>query len=132
MNASSSALALVGRILLSAIFVMSGYGKIGKFADTAAAIASKGLPAPEVVAVLTIGVELGGGLLLLIGWKARWAAFALAVFTLLAGFLFHNYWTMTGAAAAGNYINFMKNLAIAGGMLMVVAYGPGRYAIGRR
>jgi putative oxidoreductase len=132
MNASSSALALIARLGLSAIFILSGFGKISKFTETAASIGGKGLPAPEVFAVLTICVELGGGLLLLFGWKARWAAFALMVFTLLAAFLFHNYWTMSGSAAAGNYINFMKNLAIAGGMLMVVAHGPGRYSIDRR
>jgi putative oxidoreductase len=132
MNAASSGLALIGRILLSAIFVQSGWGKIAGFTRTATAIASKGLPAPEVMAALTICVELGAGLLLVFGWKARWAALALAVFSLLAAFLFHNYWTMSEPQAAANHINFMKNVAIAGGMLMVMAFGPGRYSIDRR
>jgi len=132
MNAASSGLALIARILLAAIFVQSGWGKISGFTRTATAIASKGLPAPEVMAALTICVELGAGLLLVFGWKARWAAFALAVFSLLAAFFFHNYWTMSEPQAAANHINFMKNVAIAGGMLMVMAFGPGRYSIDRR
>lgn len=131
MNASSSGLALVGRVLLSVIFLISGWGKIAKFAGTAAYIASKGLPAAEVLAVLTICVELGGGIMLLLGWKARWAALALAIFTGLAAVLFHNFWTMSGPEAMSNQIQFLKNLSIMGGMLMVVAFGPGRYSADR-
>ncbi len=124
--------ALVGRILLAAIFVSSGFQKIGGFEGTAGYIASKGLSVPQVLAALTILVELGGGILLVIGWKARWAALAIAVFTLLAAFLFHNYWTMTGDQAMQDRIGFWKNLSIAGGMLMVFAFGRGRYSVDKR
>src|SRR5688500_4196378 len=85
--------ALVGRLLLAAIFVMSGFSKIGGFEGTAGYIAGKGLPIPQVLAALTIAIELGGGILLVLGWKSRWAALAIAVFTLLAALIFHNYWT---------------------------------------
>jgi putative oxidoreductase len=121
--------ALVGRILLAAIFVMSGVSKIGGFEGTVGEIASKGLPMPQMVAALTILIELGGGILLVLGWKARWAALAIAVFTVLAAFLYHNYWAMTGDEVMPNQINFWKNLSIAGGMLMVLAFGPGRYSV---
>ena len=123
--------ALVGRILLAALFIISGFGKIGGFEGTAGYIASKGLPMPQVLATLTILVELGGGILLAIGWKARWAALAIAVFTLLAAFLFHNFWTVSGPERMGEFNNFWKNISIVGGMLMAVAFGPGRYSVDR-
>ena len=123
--------ALVGRILLAAIFIISGFGKIGGFEGTAGYIASKGLPMPQVLATLTILIELGGGILLAVGWKARWAALAIALFTLLAAVLFHNYWTVTGPARMGEFNSFWKNIAIVGGMLLVVAFGPGRLSIDR-
>jgi putative oxidoreductase len=129
MNKQYDGMAVLGRVLLSLIFVISGAKKIATFAGTAGYIASKGLPAAEILAALTICVELGGGLLLLIGLKARWAALALAVFTVLASVLFHNFWAMTGPEAMNNQIHFMKNIAIVGGMLMVVAFGPGRFSI---
>ena len=129
MNKPLDGLALLGRVLLSVIFVISGEHKIADFSSTAGYIASKGLPAAQALAALTIAVELGGGLLLLLGWKARWAALAIAVFTVLAALFFHNFWTMSGPEAMNNQIHFMKNLAITGGMLMVAAFGPGRFSI---
>ena len=118
-----------GRILLALIFIMAGFNKIGGFAGTAGYIASKGLPMSEVVTVLTIIVEVGGGILLVVGWNARWAAAALAIFTLLAAFIFHAPWAATAAMAQAETINFMKNLAIAGGLLQVVAFGPGPFSM---
>jgi len=123
--------ALVGRLLLAALFIISGFGKIGGFEGTAGYIASKGLPMPQVLAALMILVELGGGILLAVGFKARWAALAIAVFTLLAAVLFHNFWTVDGPARMGEFNNFWKNISIVGGMLMVVAFGPGRLSIDR-
>ncbi len=125
--------ALIARVLLVAIFLQSGYGKIGGFAGTASYIAAHGLPLPELGAVIAIAVELGAGLLVLIGWKARWAGLIVAIFTVVAGIFFHAYWADADAAARmGNYINFWKNISIAGGFLMVFAFGPGRYSVERR
>lgn len=121
--------ALVGRILLAVIFIISGIGKITGFDGTVGYIASKGLPMAQLVAIGTIVVEVGGGIMLAIGYKARWAALALAVFTLLAAFIFHNFWAVEAAQKMGQQINFLKNLAIAGGMLMVFAFGPGRMSV---
>ncbi len=124
--------ALVGRLLLAAIFITSGFGKITGFEGTVGYIASKGLPLPQVAAIIAIVAELGGGILLAIGYKARWAALVLAVFTLAAGFLFHDYWAVDAAQKMGQQINFWKNIAMTGGFLMAYAFGPGRYSLDRK
>lgn len=128
----SDALSLTGRVLLALLFLLSGFDKIGAFAGTAGYIASKGLPMSQVVAGATIVFEVLGGLLLAIGFKARWVAAAFAAFTLLAAFIFHPYWSMPEAQQALQKIMFLKNLAIAGGMLLLVAYGPGRWSVDKR
>jgi putative oxidoreductase len=126
-------LSLIARVLLAAIFIKSGYGKIGGFEGTVGYIASKGLPLPQVVAALTILIELGAGLALLFGWLTRWAALALAVFTLLAAFIFHAYWAVPAEQMQMQDIQFFKNLAIAGGMFALAAFGAGAFSIdGRR
>jgi putative oxidoreductase len=129
MKNQSDALALVGRILLGSIFVLSGFQKLTGFSAVAAGIAGKGLPMPEVLAVLTVIIELGAGLLLVVGWKARWAAFLLFLFIIPVSLVYHNFWTMEGAQAAMNKIQFLKNVSIMGGMLVVTAFGPGRYSV---
>ena len=126
---TQAAAALVGRILLASIFITSGFGKITGFEGTVGYIASKGLPLPQVGAIIAILVELGGGLMLAIGFKARWAALAIAIFTLAAGILFHNYWAVEAAEKMGQEINFWKNVAITGGALAFFAFGPGRYSV---
>lgn len=131
MNASKDVAALVGRVLLALMFVLAGYGKIGGFEGVASAIASKGLPLPPVAVGIALIVELVGGLMLAIGWKARWAALAIAVFTLFASILFHDFWNMADQAATTNQLMFLKNVGVIGGMLMVWAFGPGRYSVDR-
>ena len=126
---TQAAAALVGRILLAVIFIISGFGKITGFDGTVGYIAAKGLPMAQLVAIATIVVELGGGIMLAIGFKARWAALALAVFTLLAAIIFHNFWAVEAAQKMAQQINFLKNIAITGGMLVVYAFGPGRYSV---
>jgi len=125
----NDAVALVGRILLAAIFIKSGFGKITGFEGTVGYIASKGLPLPQVGAILAIIVELGGGILLAIGFKARWAALAIAIFTLAAGIIFHNYWAVDAAQRMGQEINFWKNVSMTGGLLLAYAFGPGRLSV---
>ncbi len=123
--------ALAGRILLAIIFITSGFGKITGYDGTAAYMATK-LPMVALLLPLTILTELGGGLALAVGFKARWAGLALAAFTLLAGFLFHDYWNADAAHRMGQQINFMKNISISGGMLMVFAFGPGAWSVDRK
>jgi putative oxidoreductase len=120
---------LAGRILLGLIFVLSGFGKITGFEGAAAYIASKNLPLPQLVAVLTIGVEVGGGLALLAGFMTRRAALGLAVFTVLAALIFHNFWAAPAAEFVNQFVNFMKNVSIAGGMLVLAAFGPGAISL---
>jgi putative oxidoreductase len=132
MTSLQSTTVLVGRILLGLLFVLSGFAKISGFDGTAGYIASKGLPLPQLVAALTIVVELGGGLALMAGLYTRQAVVALAGFTLLAGVIFHNFWAVPQAEQMAQQINFMKNLAIAGGMLVVAAFGPGRLSLDAR
>ncbi len=122
---------VTGRALLALIFVLSGFNKIGGFAGTAGYMASKGLPMAEVLLVLTIIIELGGGLLIMLGWQARWAAAAIFLFLIPVTLVFHNYWAVDAAQQQMQMIQFMKNLSIMGGMLMIVAFGPGPYSLGR-
>lgn len=123
---------LGGRILLALIFVISGFGKITGFEGTVGYISSKGLPLPQLGAILAIVIELGAGILLLVGWQARWAATALFLFLIPATMLFHDFWSYTGSQAAMQKIQFMKNLAIMGGMLYVMAFGAGALSIDNR
>jgi putative oxidoreductase len=121
--------ALVGRILLAAMFVISGWGKLMGFAGTAGYIAGQGLPLPQLLAAAAIAIELGGGLLILLGWKTRWAALAFAVFLVGITPIFHNFWSAPADAHMGQVINFQKNLSILGGMLLLYVLGPGRYSV---
>ena len=122
---------LVGRILLSAIFIMAGIHKITGFENTAAHMASKGLPMTEVLLVLTIIIELGGGLMILVGWQARWAATAIFLFLIPVTLVFHPFWSFEAQEAMTQYHKFMKNLAIMGGMLYVMIHGSGPLSVGK-
>lgn len=123
---------LAGRILLGLIFVLSGLGKISGFAGTVGYIAAKGLPLPELLTALTIAIELGGGLALVFGLYTRWAALALAAFSVLSALIFHDFWAVPEAQKMAQNINFMKNLSIAGGMLVLAAFGPGSLSVDAR
>lgn len=124
--------ALVGRVLLAAIFILSGYGKITGYDGTAAYMAAKGLPLVGVLLPLAILTELGVGLMLAVGWKTRWAAAWLFLFLIPTTLLFHQFWGIDPKMAAMQQIHFMKNLAIMGGMLMVIAFGAGAYSVDRK
>ena len=122
---------LVGRVLLALIFIISGFGKLTGFAGTVGYIQSAGLPVPQLVAVIAIIVELGGGIMLVIGWKARWAALALFIFSGLTIYYFHDFWTMDGADRLLNQTMALKHLSIMGGVLLVAAVGSGPVALER-
>jgi putative oxidoreductase len=118
---------LVGRILIALIFVMSGFSKVQGFQGSVGYAASKGMPLPAIAIAAAIAIELGGGLLLIVGYKARWVAAAIAVFCVVAAVFFHNNF-----AEMNEWINFMKNLAIAGGLLQIVYFGAGPLSIDNR
>jgi putative oxidoreductase len=132
MNANlSNTAVLVGRILLGALFIVSGFGKITGYDGTAGYMAAKGMPFVNVLLPAAIAVELGGGLLLALGYKARWAALAIFLFLIPTTLIFHAFWGIDPKEAAMQQINFLKNVSIAGGMLMVFAHGPGAYSVDR-
>ena len=130
---AQDALTLIGRVLIALLFVPAGWGKIAGFAGTVGYIASKGVPLPEVCAAIAIGAELGLGLLLLVGYQARWAALGLGIFTFVISFIFHNYWAAPADQLGAQRLNFYKNMAIAGGLLAFAAFGAGGWSLdGRR
>lgn len=129
MNTLSRFGPLAGRVLIALIFVMAGFSKIGGFDGTVGYIASKGLPMPEILAVGAIIVELGGGILLIVGWNARLAAAALFVFTAMTALFFHNFWALPPDQAQNEMITFMKNISMMGGLLYVVVHGSGPYSL---
>jgi putative oxidoreductase len=125
MQTFQSLAAPAGRVLISLIFVMSGISKLGSFAGTQAYMESVGVPG--MLLPVVIAVELLGGLAIILGWHTRLAAFLLAGFTLLSGILFH-----ANFGDQMQMIMFMKNLALAGGFLMIVSHGAGPYSIDNR
>ena len=129
MNQISNSLALVGRLLMAVIFIMAGISKISGFTGTAGYIASVGLPMPEALTAATIVLEVVGGLALVVGYRLRLFAVLLAGFTLLAGLFFHNFWAMPPEVQHIQQIMFMKNLSIAGGLLIIAAFGGGAWSL---
>ncbi|WP_261803734.1 DoxX family protein [Variovorax sp. PAMC26660] len=93
---------------------------------------SAGLPLPEVAAAVAIVIELGLGIALLLGFKTRWTAIVMAIFTVVTALFFHKYWSAPEAMKMMQQINFNKNIAIAGGLLALAAFGPGRFSIDKR
>ena len=130
-NASHAA-AFAGRFLLALMFVLAGFSKIGGFDGIAGYIGSKGLPLPQLLAVGTIVLELVAGLALLVGLRARWAALALAAFTVLATVIFHAFWAAPAEQQRVEYLLFIKNVAVVGGLLMVAALGAGNWSLDAR
>lgn len=120
------------RLLVIALFLPAGIGKLTGFEGTVGYIASGGLPLPAVGAALAVAVEIGASLALLAGFGTRIAAAVLAVFTLAASVFFHAYWSMPADQVYVNQLLFFKNIAVIGGLLMLVAYGPGRWSLDAR
>ena len=121
---TANTLQAVGRVLLSAIFVIFGYSKLAAPAATAAMMAKEGAPMPQVAMVLAIIVELGGGLLILFGLFSRAAAAALGVWCIATAAVAHSNW-----ADLDMQIHFWKNVAMAGGFTYVAAFGAGAYSL---
>jgi putative oxidoreductase len=127
MTKHSDTIALIGRLSLAVLFVLSGFGKLAAPAATQAYIAAMGLPAPMLAYLGATAVELIGGVLLIVGFRTRAVAIGLAGFTLLTAVFFHNNF-----ADQNQMIHFMKNIAIIGGLLQVAAFGAGRFALDHR
>ena len=120
-------LPVLGRILLAVLFVMSGVSKLTDPAGTIGCIQSAGLPLPNIAYGIALTVELLGGILLIAGYRTRLVALVLAVFTVAAAIGFHAHF-----ADQNQMIHFMKNIAITGGLLQVVAFGAGAFSLDSR
>lgn len=124
--------ALVGRILIAALFIVFGYMKLMNFGGTVNYFAKWGFPVPAATAAVAIVFELGFGVLLAIGWKTRWWAWALALYTVIATAVAHRFWTYEAAQAFVQTSFFYKNLAIVGALLYIASFGPGPVSVDRR
>ena len=124
-----STTALVGRMLIAAIFVISGVAKLADLAQTAGYMTSAGIPAAHGLAIIAGLGEILGGLMLLFGFLTRIGALGLALFLIPTTLLFHQFWALTGQEAQMQLVNFLKNVAIMGGLYGYVAFGGGRYSI---
>jgi putative oxidoreductase len=123
-------LLLVGRILLALVFLVAGVRKVMAVAGSVGYLTKLGMPMPEVMVYVAIVIEIGGALMLILGWKARYAAWLLTVFVLIATCYAHRFWQISDAAQYGNQLNhFLKNFAIIGGMLFLAACGPGSLSV---
>lgn len=120
---------LLGRLALAAIFLWSAYTKFAYMDGNVGYMKAYGVPSPALLIWPAALLELIGGAMLALGWKARWAALALALFSLVSMFIFHAYWNVPADQVQNQQIHFMKNVAMIGGLLVVFARGAGRYAI---
>src|SRR5713226_1820359 len=120
---------VAGRFLIALIFLLSGIGKIAGFAQTIGFMASKGLPMVEVLLVLSIIIEIGAALMLIVGWQARLGAAALFLWMIPVTLVFHNFWAAPVAQQQIEMAMFMKNIAMVGGLLYIMAYGSGRFSV---
>ena len=122
----------VGRVALVAIFIQSGFFKLTGLSGFTGMLASKGVPSASIVAPLAALLELGAAALVVIGFKTRFAALALIVFTAVAIYIGHAFWNMTGPGRAQNRTHAWNNLSIIGGLLVVAAIGARRYSLDRK
>jgi putative oxidoreductase len=121
----TNAAELTGRVFLAALFLLSGIGKLSAYSGTATYMAAVGVPG--ALLPLVIGLEIGGALAIIVGWQTRIAAVLLAGFTLLSALIFHTHF-----ADQTQMIMFWKNVAIAGGFLLLVAHGAGPLSLDAR
>jgi putative oxidoreductase len=128
-DSSNSFTPLAGRILMSVMFLISGFFKIGGYSQMVAYSASKGLPMASVAIACAAVVELAGGLAILVGFQTKIAAWLLFLYLIPVTFLFHNFWAMQGAEQQQNMINFLKNVSIMGGLVILATYGAGPYSV---
>lgn len=120
---------LLGRVLLSVIFILSGLSKFLDMSGTAQYMAAKGFSNPTLFIIIAAIIELVAGIAILLGFKARWAAWLLFLYLIPVTFLFHDFWNYSGAEHSMQLINFLKNLAIMGGLAYVGGSGPGKFSL---
>lgn len=125
-------IALVGRIALALIFLVSGVGKIADWNGTAAMMAAQGMPAVPLFLAGAIALEVLGALSIMAGFKTRWGVHALVFFLVPTTYLFHGFWAYQGLELQMQLAHFLKNVGIAGGLLVLAAAGPGAISLDAR
>lgn len=120
---------LFGRILLAAIFLQSGIDKVLNFDKTVKLMASKAIPMPDILLIPAIVILIAGGVMLLVGWKARWAALALLIFMIPTTLYFHSFWTYPEAQFVNQFHHFFKNIAIIGALFILMGMGSGGMSV---
>jgi len=115
---------VLGRVLLSVIFILSGLGKVPHFHDVAGMMASKGIPLASVALAITLLIEIGGGLMVLTGYKANYAALVIALWLIPVTLIFHHFWGIPAEQQQDQMIHFLKNVAIMGGLLILAYASP--------
>jgi len=125
-------LTLIGRLAIAWLFVQAGWSKLMAVPATIGYMQKFGMPQAEILVWPAIAIELLGGIALAIGWQARWMAAIFVLFLVIATVVFHPYWAFDAAQVAAQKNNFFKNLAILGAMLLIMAFGPGRYSVDGR
>jgi len=128
-NSSGSIVPLLGRILLSSVFILSGIAKITSFSMEEGYAVARHLPLPAVAITIALIIEIAGGLSILLGLFARFTSWILFLYLIPTTFLFHNFWAMQGMDRYDNTIHFEKNLAIMGGLLLLASFGAGACSI---
>jgi putative oxidoreductase len=126
---TSNLMSFVSRALVALLFILYGFAKITGFSGTVGYITSNNLPLPEVAAVIAILVEVGLGLLLLVGYQTRWVALAMFLYVIVLPFIFHAYWSVPPARMTMEKLMFYKDLAIAGGLLAFATWGAGGWSV---
>ena len=125
-------LSFAGRLLLGALFLPAGIGKLTGFAGTVGYLSSVGLPLPQAAAALAVIVEIAGAIALIAGYGTRVASVVLALFTLVASYFFHPYWSLPAAQQLIPQLLFFKNIAVVGGLLTLAAWGAGAWSVDAR
>lgn len=123
---------LLGRVLFVALFLPAGISKLSGFEGTVEYFGSLGIPMASAAVVATIAIEVLGSVALLIGYKTRYAAFALAAFTLFASFIGHAFWAVPAEQAFVQQLMFFKNIAVVGGLLILATAGAGKLSLDSR
>lgn len=131
-DTSLPTMALVGRLLIAAIFLLSGIAKLTDTPGTAAHMAQMGIPYPETLALVAGAAEVLGAIAIATGFLTRIASLGLILFMIPTTLIFHAFWNAEGQERLPQIVNFMKNLAIIGGLAVLMAQGPGRLSIDHR
>jgi putative oxidoreductase len=129
MNSTSDITTLAGRILIAVIFLISGFFKVGAYAQMVGYATAVHLPAPGAAIAAAAAVELACGLAILVGFKTRFAAWLLFLYLLPVSYFFHNFWAVQGQEQQMQMVNFLKNMAIMGGLLVLSVNGAGAYSV---